>query len=84
MRRSVFATSLLLLTASRKGSTQLRPGGRLVVVNENLRSLVRDAYPAALAGCLCRPTASNRSVISAISVLIVPSVPQWWRFQTRV
>jgi uncharacterized protein (TIGR03435 family) len=32
------------VSGSRRGSTQLRPGGRLVVVNENLRSLVRDAY----------------------------------------
>jgi len=32
------------VSGSRRGSTQLRPGGRLAVVNENLRSLVRDAY----------------------------------------
>jgi uncharacterized protein (TIGR03435 family) len=32
------------VSGSRKGSSQLRPGGRLVVVNENLRSVIRDAY----------------------------------------
>ena len=32
------------VSGSKRGSTQLRPGGRLVIVNENLRSVIKDAY----------------------------------------
>jgi len=32
------------LSGGKRGSTQLRPGGRLVIVNENLRSVIKDAY----------------------------------------
>jgi uncharacterized protein (TIGR03435 family) len=32
------------LSGGKRGSTQLRPGGRLVVANENLRSMIKDAY----------------------------------------
>ncbi len=32
------------VSGGKRGSTQLRPGGRLVIVNENLRSVIKDAY----------------------------------------